>query len=67
MALMVWLLTASVFSTYLQLVGGLNLTYGALAGVVIAQIFFYIVSIGFILGAELNASVTRSIDHIADD
>jgi len=67
LALAVWLLTAAGFSSYLRLVGGLNLTYGTLAGVVIAQIFFYIVSIGFILGAELNAAATRAIDSKGDD
>lgn len=59
-ALVVWLITAAGFSTFLSYAGNLDVTYGGLAGVLIAQIFFFIVSIGFILGAELNAVYTRA-------
>ncbi len=60
-ALAVWLVTAAGFSTFLSYAGNLDVTYGGLAGVLIAQIFFFIVSIGFILGAELNAVYTHSV------
>ncbi len=59
-ALVVWLITAAGFSTFLSYAGNLDVTYGGLAGVLIAQIFFFIVSIGFILGAELNAVYTHA-------
>ncbi len=59
-ALVVWLVTAAGFSTFLSYAGNLDVTYGGLAGVLIAQIFFFLVSIGFILGAELNAVYTHS-------
>ncbi len=59
-ALAVWLVTAAGFSTFLSYAGHLDVTYGGLAGVLIAQIFFFIVSIGFILGAELNAVYTHA-------
>ena len=60
-ALVVWLVTAAGFSTFLSYAGNFDLTYGGLAGVLIAQIFFFIVSIGFILGAELNAVYAHSV------
>lgn len=63
-ALAVWLVTAAGFSTFLSYAGNLDVTYGGLAGVMITQIFFFVVSIGFILGAELNAVYTHGV---ADD
>lgn len=59
LALVVWLITAMSFSTYLKYAPQLNIAYGSLAGVLIAQIFFFIVSIGFIVGAEYNACFAR--------
>lgn len=61
-ALGVWLVTAAGFSTFLSHAGNLDVTYGGLTGVIIAQIFFFVVSIGFILGAELNAVYTHAVD-----
>lgn len=63
--LLVWMATAAGFSTYLKFSSNLDVTYGSLAGVLIAQIFFYVVSIGFILGAEINAAISRhyQADH----
>ena len=59
MALAVWIATGLSFSTYLQYASQLSVAYGSLAGVIIAQIFFFIVSIGFIVGAEYNACFAR--------
>ena len=58
--LVVWLITAAGFSTFLSYAGNFDVTYGGLAGVLIAQIFFFVVSLGFILGAELNAVYTHT-------
>lgn len=55
LALIVWIATATGFSTYLKYADNLDITYGGLAGVLVAQIFFFVVSMGFILGAEVNA------------
>ena len=59
LALAVWIATGLSFSTYLQYASQLSVAYGSLAGVIIAQIFFFIVSIGFIVGAEYNACFAR--------
>ena len=61
-ALFVWLLTAAGFSTFLSFAGNLDVTYGGLAGVMIAQIFFFVISIGFILGAEINAVYSHAVE-----
>lgn len=58
-AMLVWLLTASGFSAFLKSAPGFDVTYGGLAGVVVALLFLFVVSIGFIIGAELNAAYAR--------
>ena len=41
----------------LGLFGGYNLTYGSLAGVIVALLFFYIIGLGLVIGAQLNAAL----------
>ncbi len=67
LALVVWLATATGFSTYLKYADRFDITYGGLAGVLVAQIFFFVVSMGFILGAELNAIYSQETGNDADD
>ena len=43
----------------LGLLGGYSLTYGSLAGVMIALIFFFVVGLGVVIGAELNAALAE--------
>ena len=51
--------TAAGLSVYLKFAGTYNVTYGSLAGIVITQLFCFIVAAGFVLGGELNAAYTR--------
>jgi membrane protein len=44
----------------LSLFGGYTRTYGSLAGVMIALIFFFVVGLGVVIGAELNAALAES-------
>ncbi|HLL31719.1 MAG TPA: ribonuclease BN, partial [Allosphingosinicella sp.] len=39
--------------------GGYDLTYGSLAGVIIGLTFFFIVGLGVVIGAELNAALAE--------
>jgi membrane protein len=52
-----WLATVEVLPFALGLFGGYSLTYGSLAGVLIALIFFFVVGLGVVIGAELNAAL----------
>ena len=55
-----WLATVEILPNILGLLGGYSLTYGSLAGVMIALLFFFVVGLGVVIGAELNAALAES-------
>ena len=61
----VYAVLAALYSTYLQRLGGYNLTYGSLGGIVLTLFFFYISSVIFIFGAHLNGALRRQHQRVA--
>ena len=55
-----WLAMVELLPPSLELLGGYDLTYGSLAGVMIALLFFFAVGLGVVMGAELNAALAES-------
>ncbi|MBO9714700.1 YihY/virulence factor BrkB family protein [Sphingomonas sp.] len=55
-----WLATTALLPGILASVTSYDLTYGSLAGAMIALIFFFIVGLGLVLGAELNAALAEA-------
>jgi membrane protein len=55
-----WLATVEILPNVLSLFGGYSRTYGSLAGVMISLIFFFVVGLGVVIGAELNAALAES-------
>jgi len=55
-----WIVTAALLPKAIGLVGGYDLTYGSLAGVMIALLFFFVVGLGVVMGAELNAALAET-------
>ena len=55
-----WLATVELLPEAIGLFGGYDLTYGSLAGVMIALLFFFLVGLGVVMGAELNAALAES-------
>ena len=55
-----WLATVAMLPEVLGLLGGYSLTYGSLAGVMIALLFFFVIGLGVVTGAELNAALAES-------
>lgn len=49
-----WIGSASIFSYYLSDVWHVSVIYGSLGGVIASLVFFFIINLLFILGAELN-------------
>lgn len=60
-----WTATTLTLPRALTLFGGYALTYGSLAGVIIALLYFYIIGLGLVLGAQLNAAIGRARLEIA--
>jgi membrane protein len=55
-----WLLTTALLPTVLTSLGGYDLTYGSLAGVTVALVFFFMIGMGLVIGAELNAALAET-------
>ena len=55
-----WVLTTALLPVALSSLGGYDLTYGSLAGVTIALFFFFIIGLGLVIGAELNAALAET-------
>ncbi len=59
-----WLAVSAALPPLLRSFFTYDLTYGSIAGVIIALFFFYLVGLGVVIGAELNAALalTREED-----
>jgi membrane protein len=55
-----WLATTTILPWALSSLGSYDLTYGSLAGVMIALIFFFVIGLGMVIGAELNAALAET-------
>ncbi len=55
-----WVATTALLPVVLTSLGSYDLTYGSLAGVVIALFFFFIIGFGLVIGAELNAAMAET-------
>lgn len=66
-----WYAVTMLLPPTLSLLGSYDLTYGSLAGVMITLIFFFLVGLGVVIGAELNAALAEfpeeEIDAAAQD
>jgi membrane protein len=60
--LVFWVLGSTAFAYYLQEYALYASYYAGLASIMIALVFLYIVSVIFIMGAELNAAMRRYFD-----
>lgn len=54
-----WLGVSTAMPPILRLFFTYNLTYGSLAGIMIALFFFWLVGLGLVIGAELNAALAE--------
>lgn len=53
----VWVASTRLLPAVLGLFGGYSLTYGSLAGVIVTLTFFYLIGIGLVVGAQINAAL----------
>jgi len=57
-----WLIGSTMFAAYLDRFSSYVNTYAGLASIMVAVVFLYIISAIFIIGAELNAAISRFLD-----
>jgi len=55
----VWIGTTMLLPFVLGRFGSYDLTYASLAGVIVALLFFYIIGLGLVVGAHLNAALAK--------
>jgi membrane protein len=58
-AIILWILVLKSFALYLGKFNQFNLIYGSLGGMIGALMFFYFISLAFIIGAEFNYHFKR--------
>ena len=54
-----WVSMTALLPWALSKLGGYDLTYGSLAGVVVMLLFFYLIGLGLVFGAHLNAALAE--------
>ncbi len=57
-----WLICTNILPLFLSKMANYDLTYGSLAGVMVALIFFYLIGLGMVTGAQLNAALANTKD-----
>lgn len=62
-----WLIVTALLPSILANLTSYDLTYGSLAGVMIALIFFFLVGLGLVVGAQLNAALAEADDEGVKD
>lgn len=67
LAVVLWISIEKLFSVYLTNFHQFNLVYGSLAGMMISLMFFYLISLIFILGAEFNYHFHRTYQVFLKD
>jgi membrane protein len=58
-----WLGCTMVLPWFVSSMSDYDLTYGSLAGVMIALIFFYLIGLGMVTGAQLNAALANATEN----
>lgn len=57
-----WLAATFLFSIYVGNFSSYNATYGALGGIVVLLLWFYLSSVVLLIGAEINAMIDAQLD-----
>ncbi|MCV2490331.1 YihY/virulence factor BrkB family protein [Geodermatophilus sp. YIM 151500] len=59
-AILVFVVASALFAFYVANFGSYNATYGALAGVVVFLVWFWLTNLSLLIGAELDSEIERT-------
>lgn len=62
-----WMASLAVLPFFLNTFADYDLTYGSLAGVMVSLIFFFLIGLAMVIGAELNAAIARARGGVPPD
>ena len=65
-AAILWLLVSLGFKFYVANFGSYNATYGAIGGVIVLMLWFYLSGLAVLVGAELNAEIEHASPYGKD-
>jgi membrane protein len=60
---LLWVLVSLAFKVYVANFGDYNATYGAIGGVIVLMLWFYLSGLAILVGAELNAEIDHASPH----
>ena len=63
---LLWVVVSLVFKFYVANFADYNATYGAVGGVIVLLLWFYISGLAILVGAELNAEIEHASPHGKD-
>jgi membrane protein len=63
---LLWVLVSLAFKVYVANFADYNATYGAVGGVIVLLLWFYISGLAILVGAELNAEIEHASPHGKD-
>ena len=65
-ATILWLIVSLAFRVYVTRFGSYNATYGAIGGIIVTMLWFYVSSLAVLVGAELNAEIEHASPYGKD-
>ena len=66
LATFLWLVVSLVFKFYITSFGSYNATYGAIGGVIVLLLWFYVSALAVLIGAEMNAEIEHASPYGKD-
>ena len=66
LATLLWLIISAGFKFYVTHFTSYNATYGAIGGVIVLMLWFYVSSLAVLIGAELNAEIEHASPYGKD-
>jgi membrane protein len=66
LATILWLLVSLGFKFYVGHFASYNATYGAIGGVIVLMLWFYVSALSVLVGAELNAEIEHASPYATD-